>query len=119
MIIAVYQFKNFDEVTRYRLENAFIFAFIMGLVTPVFDNLKGLLSVTVLSVVAILSKLIMKTNDWFDKKFTLNKVYQMGIILNIMFVTSTCVYFYNPKIMIFLDSVLSVLKFRIYIPFIQ
>jgi len=114
MFLAVNHFNRFDEVTRYRLENAFIFALIIGLTMPVFSNLKGLLSVTVLSVIAILSKLIMKTNDWFDKKFTLSQIYKMGIILNIMFVISTCVYFYSPKIMIFLDSVLSVLEFGIY-----
>ena len=114
MLISVKEFKRFDKVTKYRLENAFIFALIVGLTMPVLSNLKGLLSVTVLSLIAIFSKLMMKTNNWFDKKFTLGKIYKMGIILNLMLTLALASYFLNPKIMVFSESVISVIEFGVF-----
>jgi len=114
MLISVKEFKRFDKVTKYRLENAFIFALIVGLTMPVLSNLKGLLSVTVLSLIAIFSKLMMKTNNWFDKRFTLGKIYKMGIILNLMLTLALASYFLNPKIMVFSESVISVIEFGVF-----
>ena len=112
--VSLIEFKKFDEITKFRLINAFYFAFIVGLTSPVLSHLKGLLSVTTLSIIAIGSKLIMKTNDWFDKKFTLSGLYKLSVILNVAFLISTTIYFYNPKTMILLDSLLGIIEFGIF-----
>jgi len=112
--LSIFDFCKFDKITKFRLINAFWFAFIIGLTSPVLSHLKGLLSVTVLSIIAIGAKLMMKTNDWFDKKFTLSEIYKLGTVLNIAFLCSTTIYFYNPKTMILLDSILSVIEFGIF-----
>ena len=113
-MIAIKKFKQFDKITKYRLENAFLFAFTIGIMMPVLTQLKGLLSITILSVIAIFSKLAMKTNDFFDKKFSLSEIYHLGITLNICFIFSTMLYFQNKTMMILFDSILSIIEFAVF-----
>jgi len=112
--ISLLKLKDFDKITRFRLINGFWFALILGLTSPVFSHLKGLLAVSILSAIVIGSQLIMKTHDWWDKKFTIAQIYKFGIFLNIAFCLSTALYFYDKKLMILLDSILGVLELGIY-----
>lgn len=104
------RFKEFDEVTEFRLINAFLTAIGISLLTPVIITLKGLyLAVWVISIFSILSTLSVKTNDFFVKTFGLSSLYKLGIFMHLLLVLSSCVYFYSPMLMIWLDSLMVIL----------
>jgi hypothetical protein len=112
--ISILQLRQFDPITRFRLINAFIVSIGMGLLTPVIVTLKGtLLPIWVISMFGIINTLSVKTNNYFSKK-PLNWLYRTGVILHILFVLTALLYFWNPLIMILLDSTLVIAEIAIF-----
>jgi hypothetical protein len=113
-LFALFKIEKFDEVTKFRLYCAFIFSLSLGLISPVLANLKGLLPVFLISLFFIADKLAMKLNDVIDKKFNIDEIYKLGIIINLFYYISTSLYFYDKFIMILLDSIIAVIDFAIF-----
>jgi len=106
--------KVFDTITRFRLINAFLVSIGVGLLSPVLVILKGtLLSAWVISMFGIINTLSVKTNLYFSKK-SLNYLYKTGVILHIFFVLTALLYFWNPFIMILIDSSLVIAEIAIF-----
>ncbi len=105
---------GFDSVTKFRLINAFLVSIGMSLLTPVITILKGtLLSAWVISTFGIINTLSIKTNSYFAKK-SLDYLYKMGVILHILFMMTALLYFWNPLVMILLDSTLVIIEIAIF-----
>jgi len=104
----MFSLNNFDEITKFRLINAFIFAVGFNLFLPVLLDLKGeYLVAWVISSFLILEQLSVKTNRYFVK-FSISTLYRLGIVVHIIFVVSACFYFINPLYMIYIESLLAI-----------
>lgn len=107
--------KNFDKVTKFRLQNSFIYAIGLNLIIPIMIDLKGeYLLPWIISMFLIFETLIVKTNKYIVEKFTMSQLYQIGIIVYSFVVFLACSYFYNPYIMIYGDSVIIILQVAIF-----
>ena len=105
---------KFDEVTTFRLINAFLVSIGMSLLTPVIVILKGtLLPAWAISMFGIINTLSVKTNAYFSKK-TLNYLYKLGVVIHILFTLTALLYFFNPFWMILIDSTLVILEVAIF-----
>lgn len=108
-MVLVGRFNQFDEVTRFRLQNAFIFALGFNLIVPVLLSLKGqYLASYVITLFLIGEQLSVKSNRFFVEKFSVAQLYRMGILIHLVFIVSAIVYFYNPLYMVVLESFLSI-----------
>ncbi len=103
------RFSKFDKITEFRLKNAWIYGFGLSLFMPVLIILKGsLLPIWVISMFAIIATLSVKTNPWLCK-FRLEQLYHWGIYTHIIMIGITLLYFWNPLIMIILESILFII----------
>jgi hypothetical protein len=110
--------KQFDTVTRFRLQNAFIIAAGMNLLYPVLADLKGeYLVVWVISAFMILETLAVKTNRYFIDNFSLSKMYKCSIIAHINFTLVAALYFWNPLYMIYGDMIAAIIDVSIFSAF--
>ena len=115
MLRSLKKFKNFDKVSEFRLINSFLVAIGMSLLGPILITLKGtLLLPWIISVFAIAGMLAVKSNDYFVGRFSIGELFKMGNILHIFFVMVACIYFINPSIMIYLDSVLLIIEMAVF-----
>lgn len=109
------KFKTFDEVTRFRLINAFLVAIGMSLLAPLIITLKGTLMLAwVISIFAIFNMLAVKTNDFMVENFSISQLYRMGVITHILLILAAGLYFWNPLLMIWLDSSIVILETAIF-----
>lgn len=109
------RFKELDKITEFRLINAFLVAIGMALLAPVVVTLKGLyLAVWVISLFSIAATLAVKLNAYMTKTFTIPQLYKMGIFIHLLFIFASGLYFYDPHLMIWLDSSLVILETAIF-----
>ncbi len=109
------KFKNFDKVTEFRLINMILVAIAMGLLGPIIITLKGsLLAVWVISMFSIISTLSIKTNNYMTKKYNFAELYKMGVVIHILIIVGACLYFVNPLIMVWLDSLLVIAEVMVF-----
>jgi len=109
--------KEFDRITQFRLLNLFLVSISIALLSPVIIHLKGVYMFTyVIGLFSISYTLALKTNKYMVP-FGNSKLFKMGNIVHLFFTFSTILYFYNPLIMIYLDSfsmLLQVIVFSAY-----
>jgi hypothetical protein len=106
---------QFDDVTRFRLINAFIIAIGMNLLFPVIADLKGeYLVAWVISLFMIMETLAVKTNRYFVEKFTISQVYKMSVIAHLNFTLIALLYFVNPLWMVLGDMIAAIVDVTIF-----
>lgn len=112
------KFKNFDSVTELRLINAFIVAIGLALIAPVVISLKGIyLAAWVISLFAIAQALAVKTNQWIVHNVTIEYMFRIAILIHLLFIVLSGVYFYSPLLMIIFDSALGVVEVALFSSF--
>jgi len=109
------RFKEFDSITEFRLYNSFYIAIGMALITPIIISLKGTYMLPyIISIFAIIQTLSIKSNNYIVNKFSTSSIYKMGVIIHISFIFISSIYFYSPKLMIYLDSFLGIIEVAIF-----
>lgn len=112
------KFNNFDDVTRFRLINAFVLAAGMNLLYPVLTDLKGeYLVAWVISAFMIIETLAVKTNRYFINNFSLNSIYKLSVIAHINFTLVASFYFWNPLYMVYADMIAAIVDVTIFSAF--
>lgn len=107
--------KQFDDVTRFRLINAFIYAIGLNLITPIILDLKGeYLLAWVISIFMIVETLIVKTNNFVVNNFSLEQLYRIGIFVHLIVISIAATYFINPLFMIYGDSIAMIIQVAIF-----
>lgn len=115
MITSIKKFKNFDRVTEFRLWNSFLQAFGGALLAPIIVSLKGLyMAAWVISIFIIVGTLAVKANDYIVNNFSIGGMYRGGVYTHIGFTIISAVYFLNPEIMIWGDSILYTIEIAIF-----
>lgn len=115
MFSSLSKFAEFDKITEFRLKNAFMVAISMSLIAPIIIQLKGIyMLVWVISLFSIAQTLAVKTNDIMTRNFSIPSLYRIGIVVHIIFTLTACLYFISPGLMIWVDSVLSLIEITVF-----
>lgn len=110
-----FKLNQFDKITKFRLQNSFIYALGINLMIPIMIDLKGeYLLPWVISAFLVIETLVVKTNHFMTKTFTMEQLYKMGIFAHILFVLFVCSYFYNPNIMIYGNTIIMIVHIAIF-----
>lgn len=118
MFNALTKINQFDDVTKFRLINAFIIAAGMNLLFPVLADLKGeYLVAWVISAFMILETLAVKTNRYFVENFKISTVYKLSVFAHINFTLVAAFYFWNPLYMIYADMIAAIIDISIFSAF--
>ena len=105
-MIKILKLQNLDKVTQFRVLNAFFVAISLSILAPVAIVLKGLYMLPwLISLFSIAYMLAVKTNKYLVPLGN-EKLYKIGILLHILLICTTSVYFFNPHIMILMDAIL-------------
>lgn len=109
------KFKNFDKITEFRLINAFLVSIGIAILSPIIVTLKGLyLAVYIVSIFLIISTLSVKTNEYMTKRFSVSSLYKMGIFIHLAFILISSIYFIDPILMIWLNSIAVILETAVF-----
>ena len=112
------KFNKFDEVTRFRLINAFALAAGMNLLYPVLTQLKGeYLAAWIISSFMIIETLAVKTNRYFIDNFSLDSIYKLSCLAHINFTVVACLYFYDKNVMVYADMIAAILDVSVFSAF--
>jgi hypothetical protein len=104
-------FKEFDEITTFRLVNSFIVAFGITMLLPVLTVLQGTLMLAwIIALFKIGDMLAVKSNEIFVHTFSMDELYKMTIILHIFYTLGAGLYFWNPLVMIYVDSIFALFE---------
>ncbi len=96
---------KFDDITKFRLINAFIVSVCLGVLSPVLIVMKGLYMLPwVISLFSILYTVSVKTNKYLVPLGN-EKLYRIGVILHVLLILNTTLYFWFPSFMIYSDSI--------------
>lgn len=107
--------RQFDEITRFRLLNAFIFSIGLNLFAPILMDLKGeYLAAWVISVFMIGEQISVKTNRFMTENFTLSDLYRIGTVSHVVFIFTAFLYFINPLYMVILEGILSIVVITVF-----
>lgn len=113
-----FKLNQFDKITKFRLQNSFIYALGINLMIPIMIDLKGeYLLPWVISTFLVIETLVVKTNHFMTKTFTMEQLYKMGIFAHILFVLFVCSYFYNPNIMIYGNTIIMIVHIAIFLAY--
>ncbi len=114
MKLAITKLGQFDQVTKFRLTNAFIVGVGLALLAPVLVVLKGsLLPIWLISSIGIIATVAVKTNDFFCQ-FSISQLYQLGIIVHVILVIAALLYFVTPLWMVVLESLVGILEVAVF-----
>lgn len=112
------KFNKFDEVTRFRLINAFVIAAGMNLLYPVLADLKGeYLVAWIISAFMIIETLAVKTNRYFIDNFSLDSMYKLSCLAHINFTFVATFYFWNPLYMVYADMIAAIIDISVFSAF--
>ena len=64
----------------------------------------------IISAFMIANTLAVKANNYIVNKYSLDSMYKMGIFIHLGFILISSIYFFNPVIMIWLDSTLAIIE---------
>ena len=105
MIKKYNSYYGFDEITQFRLINAFIWGIGFNLILPVLLDLRGeLLTAAVITFILIMTTLSVKANKYLVETFTLSKLYKLGVVSHFFFFITAFVYFWDKLLFVYLDS---------------
>ena len=103
--------NDFDRVTKFRLINNFFGAMVGAMMMPLIITLKGpLLLPWVVGAFGILSTISVKSNNYITKKFDLDNIYKITVILDVFLLLFPLLYIYSPVISIIYVSVASIME---------
>lgn len=106
----IFKIKSLDNVTYFRLLNSFIVAIGLAIIAPAIITLKGTLMLPwIIALFSIAATLAVKTNTYITS-FNINTVYHMVVITHFLLVLSTFLFFWNPLVMIYVDSVIVIIE---------
>ena len=109
------KFNILDKETNFRLINSFLVSISISLLLPILITLKGTyMEVYVIALFSITETLAVKTNAYIISRFNISNLYQFGIFIHIILMISTSLYFYNPELMIYLNSSLVILEITVF-----
>jgi hypothetical protein len=112
--LAIQKISQFDPITKFRLKNAFMVAVGISLLGPVVIALKGsLLPVWVISILGIITTLAIYTNERISK-LRLDTLYKLGIGVHLLLIVSVLLYFWNPSVMIILESIIGIVEVAVF-----
>ncbi len=107
-------FAKFDEITRFRLINAFLFGVGFNLILPILLDLRGeLLSATIITFILIVTTLSVKTNKYLVKLHK-ETLYKIGIFVHSLFLLGTCTYYYDKLLFVYIDSFTGIIEVAIF-----
>jgi len=110
--------NTFDTITRFRLINAFIIAIGFNLFFPILIDLKGEYLVSwVISMFMIAETLMVKTNQFVLDNYSMADVYKMTVFVHGAFTLVAVTYFWNPAVMVYLESAFSIIDVAIFSAF--
>jgi len=108
-------FRSFDKVQNFRIINLFFVSVGLSILGPIMITLKGtFLAVWIISMFSIGSMLAVKANSYIISRFSLEQVYKATIITHILLIVIAIVYFFNPHLMVYLDSTLLIFDVAIF-----
>jgi len=94
------EFKKFGKVLEFRLINAFFISISLGLLGPILITIKGaFLSTWVISLLALLTTLAVKANNYIVNNYSIDTLYKSLVIIHILFIVTDSLYFYEPAYM--------------------
>jgi len=106
---------DFDEVTRFRLLNAFIFAIGINLIAPSIIDLKGeFLTAWAISLFLIGEQIVVRTNAYFVDNYSMSLLYKIGIFLHFLLIGSAMLFFINPLYMIIAEGIVYICSVAIF-----
>ena len=109
------KFEQFDEVQRFRLQNSYAMALILSLISPTIVVLKGTYMLAwIIGMFSIVNMLSIKTNQYFVDNFNLDSIYKLSVISHLTLIFTTFTYFFNPIIMIWLESIVLIADVAIF-----
>lgn len=109
------KFVSFDDITKFRLINSFLVAISMNLFVPILTDLKGeYLAAWAISMLMIGGTLMVKTNEYFVNNFTIGQLYKQGIVVHLLLVISSLIYFINPLIMVWTDGIIALFEVAVF-----
>jgi len=115
--LSIFNIQELDEVTQFRLMNAFLVSICIGIMAPALISLQGTLMLPwLIAIFSILHQLTAKTNGYFTT-FKTETLYKMTVIINIFLLLVTFVYFWNPLVMIYLESILGISAWAIIVAY--
>jgi len=104
-------FKEFDDITTFRLINSFIVAFGFTMLVPVITVLQGTLMLAwIIAAFNIGDMIAVKSNEMFVHSFSMDGLYKMTVVLHLLYTLSAGLYFWNPLIMIYADSFFALIE---------
>ena len=107
-------FLEFDEITRFRLINAFLFGIGFNLILPILLDLRGeLLSSTFITFILIVTTLSVKTNIYLVKLQKEN-LYKLGIFAHLIFLLGALTYYYDKLLFVYVDSFIGIIEVAIF-----
>jgi len=108
-------FQCLSNITRFRLINLTIVIIIFGFITPILDSFKGIYmgfgdihASTVISFFWILGSVVGLLNDKILEKLNLSQMFLGAIIFHFLITLIIPIYFWNPTIMIYLESLMGI-----------
>jgi len=109
------KFSRFDRVTEFRLWNSFLVSIGMAILSPILISLKGqYLLPYIISIFAIIQTISVFTNNYIVNNYSLSSMYKMGVVIHLLFIVMSGLYFFSPILMIYLDSILGVVEIAIF-----
>jgi len=113
-----FKYLEFDDVTSFRLQNSFLVSISMNLLLPILTDLKGeYLAAWVISLFMIGGTLMVKTNEYFVENFSMDQMYKQGVIVHVLLVISTLVYFKDPLVMVCVDGIVAMIDIAVFSSF--
>lgn len=97
---------RFDELTNFRLVNAYIQSFTSSIVAPLFISLKGsLLSIEMITLFVIMGTLAVNANKHLAV-YGIAGLYKIGIIIQIAIILGSGIYYYDKVIFLYIDLII-------------
>lgn len=110
--------NSFEQITRFRLINAFLIAVGMNLFIHILIDLKcEILLAWFISVFMIVETIMIKLNEYFIEKFTMDQVYKMTIFAHLISFIIALSYFWSPTFMIYAEAVMGIVDIAIFSAF--
>lgn len=113
--------KQFDELTRFRLISLGIITFLLQLFIPIVTEFKGkylfliinnkvITAATIIAIIGILKTILEKFIPYLLNKTKISNIFKMKIFVDILITLSFIIFFINPHLFTWIDSILTVIN---------
>jgi len=112
------RFKEFDKITEFRIINSLFIAIGMALLVPVIVSLKGMyFAAWLIGLFSIVQTLTVKTNEYIVNRISIRTMFRIGIYIHFAYIFMSLFYFWNPEIMLWMDSILGIIEVALFSAF--